>query len=861
MTDKTGPDFPPFWSIPESELMAQLQAGPDGLAETEAIDRQERFRANRLKPKPRTGTFLLLSNQFRSPVILILLAAAILALFLHDRTQATIILAIVLVSGLLGFFQERGATDAVQRLLALVQLKARVRRRGAEREIPVEEVVPGDVVLLGAGDMVPADCRILEARDFYVDEAALTGETFPVEKSTGALPAAAALRQRLNSIFMGSHVASGSCRAVVVHTGRQTEFGRISEHLRLRPPENEFEHGVRRFGYFLMEVTLVLVFAIFAINVFLHRPALDSFLFALALAVGLTPQLLPAIISINLAHGARRMAAQKVIVKRLASIENFGSMNVLCSDKTGTLTEGTVRIRSALDIAGQESEKALFYAFLNSSFETGFPNPIDVAVRRHRKFDLAGWQKLDEVPWDFVRRRLSILARGRGLGAGGSREAPTLMITKGAFANVLEVCTRAETPSGELIPVGPVREQIERHAAELGDQGFRVLGIAYKNGLNRQDNPEPLLATITRADESDMVFLGYLVLFDPPKSGVAENIAALRRLGVELKIITGDNRRVAAFVGRQVGMPQARILTGPEIHNMSNDALRQQAPGIDLFAEVEPNHKERIVTALRRSGSVVGFLGDGINDASALHAADVGISVDSAVDVAKETADIVLLDKDLAVLCAGVQAGRATFANTLKYVFMATSANFGNMFSMAGASLFLPFLPLLPGQILLTNLLTDFPEMTIATDRVDPELVDVPRRWNVGFIRRFMILFGPLSSIFDFLTFGALLLILRAPTDVFRTGWFVESVISAAAAVLVVRSRRPFFRSPPGRYLLLATLLVMAATVILPYTPLGRFFGFVPLSGRALLLIAVIVLLYVVTAELVKRFFYRRTKF
>jgi len=810
----------------------------------EAQQRLLRYGSNLLKPKKKSDALTLLLAQFKSPIILILIFAAGLSFFLRNPIDAVIILVIVLVSGFLGFWQERGAVNAVEKLLAIVQIKATVVRNGGSKEVPIEEVVPGDIVIIGASDVIPGDCLLLESKDLFVDEAALTGETFPVEKSIGVLPPETPLSQRTNSLFMGTHVVSGSARAVVVRTGKETEFGKVSERLQLRPPETEFEHGVRRFGYLLMEITLVLVIAIFAINVFLARPVLDSFLFALALAVGLTPQLLPAIISINLAHGAKRMALAKVIVKRLASIENFGSMNVLCSDKTGTLTEGVVKLHSAFNVDGQESEKVLLYAFLNASYETGFMNPIDEAIRKYRQFDLSSFKKVDEIPYDFIRKRLSILI---------TKGDTHLMVTKGALSNVLAVCSSAEIGEGRIVDIGSVEEQVQQHFKEFSRQGFRTLGVAYKNIVS-----EPV---ITRDQEADMTFLGFLILFDPPKPGIVETIRQLKQLGVSLKIITGDNRLLAANVSQQVELLNSHILTGEDLHQMSEEALLQRVNDVDVFAEVEPNHKERIILALKKAGHVVGYMGDGINDASALHTADVGISVESAVDVAKEAADIVLLEKDLNVLVQGVREGRMTFANTLKYVFMASSANFGNMFSMAGASLFLSFLPLLPKQILLTNLLTDFPEMTIATDSVDRELVEKPRRWNIQFIRNFMLTFGLLSSVFDYLTFGALLLLLQATKDQFRTGWFLESVISASVTVLVIRTRKPFFRSKPGKYLLIATLLIVGLTLILPFSPLGKVFGFIPLPISFILFVGIIVGLFMVAAEITKGIFYRKVKF
>jgi Mg2+-importing ATPase len=813
------------------------------LTADEARQRLVRYGPNLLKPQKRSDVLTLLIAQFKSPIILILLVATALSLFLHDAVDAFIILSIVFVSGLLGFWQERGASNVVEKLLSIVQIKAAVLRDGSSRDIPVEEIVPGDIVILKAGDIVPGDGLLQESKDLFVDEAMLTGETFPAEKTVGLLPAETPLGQRTNALWMGTHVVSGSATALVVRTGKETEFGKVSERLKLRPQETDFEHGIRRFGYFLMEVTLVLVVAIFAINVYLARPVLDSFLFSLALAVGLTPQLLPAIISINLSHGAKRMAQQKVIVKRLSSIENFGSMNVICSDKTGTLTEGIVQVQSTLDIDGAPSDKVLFYAYLNAFYETGFANPIDEAIRTHRTFDLTGYLKLDEIPYDFLRKRLSILV---------SHDNSHLMVTKGALHDVLAVCSSAAAGEGTIVDIAAANDRIQGHFAELSGKGFRTLGVAYKDM-----GPE---VRISKDQEAGMTFSGFLVLFDPPKPNIIETITSLKNLGVSLKIITGDNHLVAANVSQQMGLSNTQILTGPDLNQLSDAALLNRVASVDVFAEIEPNQKERIILALRKAGNVVGYMGDGINDASALHVADVGISVDSAVDVAKDAADIVLLEKNLGVLVDGVREGRTTFANTLKYVFMATSANFGNMFSMAGVSLILPFLPLLPKQILLTNLMTDFPEMTIATDRVDNAMIDHPRRWDIKAIRQFMITFGIVSSVFDFVTFGVLLLVLHATQVQFRTGWFLESVVSASLIVLVIRTRQPFFRSRPGKYLLMATLSIVAVTVILPFTPLAGIFGFSPLPVSFLLLIGVVVMLYVITAELVKMVFYKKVR-
>ena len=834
-----------FWSIPPHELLRSLDAAEVGLDEKEAEKRLNQYGANLIKPRKKSYSIHLLLAQFNSPIILLLVFAAGLSFYLHQVTGASIILIIVFISSLLGFWQERRAADAVAGLLAIIQIKSSVLRGGIQKEIPREAVVPGDIIILKAGDIVPADCRILESKDLFVNEAALTGETYPAEKMPKTLDRDTPINLRSNSLFMGTNVVSGTARAVVVLTGRDTEFGSVSQRLQVREPETEFERGVKHFGYLLLEITMILVVTIYAINVYLARPIIDSFLFSLALAVGLTPQLLPAIISINLAHGARQMASHKVIVKRLSSIENFGSMDVLCTDKTGTLTEGTVKMYSALDVEGKESEEVFLLAYVNSSFETGFSNPIDRAILSYGKPDVSGFKKLDEVPYDFNRKRLSILAT---FGSENAKQiAEHIIVTKGALKNVLEVCTSAML-AGEVVEISVVGDQIQDRFLELSSQGFRVLGLAKKTV-----QADVLVAR----DEKDMTFLGFLVFFDPLREGIVETVHDLSRLGISLKIITGDNRMAAASLSKQVGLLGSRILTGPEIRRESNEALQKLVRQVDVFAEVEPNQKERLILALRKSGCVVGYIGDGINDASALHAADVGLSVDSAVDVAKEAADIVLLDKDLSVLKQGIIEGRMTFSNTMKYVFMATSANFGNMFSMALLSLFLPFLPLLPTQVLLTNLLTDLPEMTIAGDRVDPELISQPRRWSIGFIRNFMVTFGLLSSFFDFLTFGALLFLLQANADQFRTGWFIESVISASFVVLVIRTKRPFFSSRPSSSLMVVTLLVVISTLILPYSPLSEPFGFTRVSAYSLAVVGIIIGIYILAAELVKKVFYR----
>jgi Mg2+-importing ATPase len=832
-----------FWGISHQEALKHLRSSPHGLTSEAAKRHLKKYGPNLFVSKRKRNVLTLFLHQFSSPIILILFFATGLSFFVRDATNALIILSIIFISGLLGFWQEKGASDAVEKLVSMVKVRASALRDGKEKEIWVEDVVPGDVIELNAGDIVPADCLLLESKDLFVNEAALTGESYPVEKEIGVIDASSPLSKISNSVFMGTYVVSGDAKALAVLTAKNTEIGKISQTLQQRFPETEFERGVRRFGNLLMQVTLLLVIAIFAINVYFARPVLEAFLFSLALAVGLTPQLLPAIIGINLSHGAKRMAAHQVIVKKLASIENFGSMNVLCADKTGTLTEGVVKLYSAIDIDGKTSEKSFLYGYINAYYETGFTNPMDDAIRNFKKYDLTGYKKLDEVPYDFGRKLLSILV---------ARDGKNMMVTKGTLKNVIAASSSAEGPDGKIIDINAVEAKILGHYEELSKKGFRVLGLAYGDAGHH--------AHITRDNEKDLIFLGLLIFFDPLKAGIIEMIKHLSELGIGLKIVTGDNRYVTAYVVGEIGLTESKILTGGEIRGMDSEALARVVNEINIFAEIEPREKEEIVLALKKSGNIVGALGDGINDATALRAADIGISVESAVDIAKEAADIVLLKKDLGVLVNGVLEGRRTFANTLKYVFMATSANFGNMFSMAGVSLFLSFLPLLPKQILLTNLLTDFPEMTIATDNVEKDVVMQPRRWDIKFIRRFMLVFGLLSSIFDFLTFGVLIFLMHASVAQFRTGWFMESVLSASLVVLVIRTRKPIYLSRPGKYLILSTVLIAAATLILPYTLIGRLFNFTPLELQFLVVLFVILISYFVSAEFAKKLFYSKVK-
>lgn len=836
-----------YWDEPAEKLAGLMRTSlTEGLSDSEIPNRLKQFGPNQLDTRRSNPPLFIFLNQFKSPIVLILVFATIVSAIVQDWADSLIILGIVLVSALLSFYQEYNANSAAEKLRAQVTIKSIVLRGGKQQNIPAAGVVPGDIVLLSAGSIIPADGIVFESRDLFVNQSVLTGETFPVEKKPGPLPSAASLPERTNTVFMGTNVRSGSGQVLVIQTGTRTVFGQIAHRLTLRPPETEFERGIRRLGYLLTEIMLLLVITIFALNVYFHKPALDSLLFSIALAVGLTPQLLPAIIEINLSKGARTMAEAGVIVRRLSSIENFGSMSVLCTDKTGTLTEGVVRMDRAVDSSGAPSDDVFLYAYLNASLQTGLVNPMDEAITARECPQSSRFTKIDEIPYDFIRKRLTVVV----CEYPEHCDRQIRLITKGALESVLAICSHVSL-GGENLPLDSnLRDQIHEHYEEWSAQGYRVIGLA-----TRIMSPKDVYH---HEDESDLVFLGFLLFFDPPKAGVKETVEDLEQMGIQLKIITGDNRLVAKHVMETLGIPVQGILTGAQIQQMNDEAFWHAAAHSNVFAEVDPNQKERIILALKKMGAVVGYMGDGVNDAPALHSADVGISVDSAVDVAKDAAEFVLLRHDLNVLKDGVIQGRRTFANTLKYIFMATSANFGNMFSVAGASLFLSYLPMLPKQILLINLLTDLPEMTIAGDRVDSTYIERPHRWDIQFIRRFMLIFGPLSSVFDFATFGLLLLVLKANQDLFRTGWFIESVLSASVVVFALRTRLPLFRNLPSTPLMCMTAGVALLAMVFPYLPFAGLFGFAPLPAPYLLAILGIVLTYLVSAELVKRWFFKR---
>jgi Mg2+-importing ATPase len=827
-----------YWALDAVEVAKRLEAGPEGLSRTEAARRLAEYGPNELRERRQLSRLNVLIRQLRSPLLLLLVFAAGASALTGEWLDAGIVLTIVIVTVAVGYSREYSAQTAAAALRARLRARSTVLRDGRADQISTEEIVPGDVVLLVAGSLVPADGILLEATDFFVSEAVLTGESFPVQKKPGVRDTSTGLVERTNCVFLGTNVRSGTARCLVVATGPATEFGTIAHRLTLRPPETEFDRGIRRFGYLLTSAMLVMVLVVFVAHVLRGRPPVETLLFSIALAVGLSPELLPAILSVNLSRGAQMMARRGVLVRRLNAIENLGSMDMLCTDKTGTLTEGVVQLEGAYDAAGEPSEDVLDLGAWNAALETGVASPLDEAITNARQPDLTEARKLGEIPFDFVRKRVTVVMQT----TGGAR-----LVVKGAFHHVLEICT-CTADGAALTP--EARAELERHYDEWTGRGIRVLAVAARSIAEQP--------AYTRDDEHDMTFSGFLTFLDRPKEGVAQAISELAALGVSIKLITGDSRLVAQHVASLVGLRTGRVLTGQQLDELHDEALWSAAEKTDLFVEVDPNQKERIILSLKKMGHVVGFLGDGVNDAPAMHAADTSLSVEQAVDVAREAADFVLLERGLDVIRRGIEEGRTTFANTLKYVLMTTSANLGNMVSMAAASLFLPFLPLTAGQILLNNFLSDIPAVGIADDAVDPELVERPRRWDTQFIGRYMVEFGVLSSVFDFLTFGALLGIFQATPDLFRTSWFVESLLTELVVALVMRTRRPFFQSRPGRLLMTSTMAMIPVAFAIPYAPFAEVFGFVPLPGVLVAAIAFITVLYVAATELQKQWFYRR---
>ncbi len=829
--------------LPIDEVLSRLNSSNTGLSSSEATRRLGTYGPNELEVRKRRTAIAGLLSHLRDPLVIILIFAGIISLSTGGIVDSTIVFTIVIISIFLDFYQESKAEKAAEMLKERVTTTATVLRDSAKQEVRLTQIVPGDVVYLSAGDIVPADARIIVSKDFFVNQSALTGESFPVEK-TAAIPSTASipLTERSNSIFLGTTAVSGTATAVVMRTGKLTEYGRIAGRLAAREPLTEFERGARRFGYLIMETTFTLVVFVFFINALYRRGVLESLLFSVALAVGLTPELLPMIISVNLSKGALAMSKRGVIVKRLNSIQNLGSMDVLCTDKTGTLTENKITLVLHINVEGKNDEKVLLLSYLNSYYETGLKSPLDEAILRFRDVDTRGYQKVDEVPFDFVRRRVSIVVEN---------EKEHLLIMKGAPEEIIKISSSCECGEAVVDLAPELQTELEKKYRDLSSQGFRVLGVSYKRVKQEKQ-------VYSVDDENNMIFVGFVAFIDPPKATAKESLQLLNNSGIRVKILTGDNELVTEKICDQLSLPSQKTILGNEISQMGDDALARKVEEATIFARVTPGQKERIMNALRHNGHVVGYLGDGINDAPSLKTADVGISVDNAVDVAKEAADIILLEKDLKVLQEGVLEGRKTFGNTMKYIMIGTSSNFGNMFSVAGASLFLPFLPMLPTQILLNNLLYDLSQTTIPTDNVGVEYLAKPRKWDISFIRRFMIYVGPISSIFDFVTFFIMLYVFNASESLFRTAWFLESLCTQTLVIFVIRTRvSPFYKNRPSRLLTLSSLSAIVIALALPFTPLGELFGFVRPPAAFYSILAGLLGLYLLLVEFGKKYVYR----
>lgn len=842
-----------FLCVSIDEVLARLKTSSQGLTSEQALENLKIYGYNEVAKKKRTTAVVKFLLSFKNPMMLILLSAGILTGVLGDWVEATIILTIVMLGVFLMFFQESKAEMAADALKERVATTATTIRDNVKKEIKLSEIVPGDIVTLSAGDIIPADARLVTAKDFFVDQSALTGESFPLEKSPTDLSAqqACSINEWTNYLFMGTSVVSGSGTAVVIRTGSLTDYGKIVKKLVERRPDTEFERGLRRFGYLIMQVTFLLVVFVLFVKAYTTKDVLTALLFAVSLAVGLTPELLPVILSVNLSKGALAMSKQGVIVKDLASIQNFGNMDVLCTDKTGTLTENKVKLMLHVDLEGKDDAKVLLYSYLNSYHETGLKNPLDKAILEHEEVPSEDYEKIDEVPFDFVRRRVSVVV---------DKQRERFFITKGAPEEIFKVCTYYEL-SEEIYDLGAETERkIEQKYYDLSAEGYRVLAVAYK-----KVKEERTIYSIN--NESDMIFLGFVAFLDPPKETAKESIELFTKNHIELKILTGDNELVTRKVCEQLGFEIKGVVLGVDIAKMNDDALARVVETANIFSRVTPSQKDRIISALKSNGHVVGFLGDGINDAPSMRVADVSISVENAVDVAKESADIILLHKDLTVLEAGVLEGRKTFGNTVKYVLMGISSNFGNMFSAAGASLFIGSVtnfqyPMLPVQILLNNLLYDISELAIPTDNVDQDYVEKPKRLDISYIRNFMIYFGPISSIFDFLTFFLMLYLFNAWNNgpLFQTAWFVESLCTQTLVIFAIRTRKsPFFKSKPSMTLLFSSLAVISIAILLPFLPfLNNALGFIPLPIEFFLFLAAFVTVYFTMVESLKRVFYKR---
>jgi Mg2+-importing ATPase len=837
-----------------SEVLAELGVSPDGLNKEEAQARLEQYGPNEVAKEKKQTWLMRLWGNVKNPLVILLVVLGSISYLTGDLRATLMIFIMVLLGIVLRYFQEARADSAAEKLEAMVSTTVTVIRSSKRQEVPLQELVPGDVVALSAGDMVPADVRLVSAKDLFLNQAALTGESLPVEKIPIAVEVATSNPLELpNLCFLGSNVESGTGTAVVINTGGGTYFGSLASSITGRRQLTSFDKGVTSFTWLMISFMLVMVPLVFLFNGISKGNWLEAFLFALAVAVGLTPEMLPMIVTVNLSKGAIQMSRKKVIVKRLNAIQNFGAMDVLCTDKTGTITEGRIVLEKHLDVRGRESERVLHLAYINSYYQTGLKNLMDVAILKHESLNEElqvdeEFRKIDEIPFDFRRRRMSVIVV--------DSQNRHILVCKGAVEEISRLSTHVEI-DGEILEVLPEHdEHRKRRVRELNSEGFRVIAVAYRVFPADVDEPH-----YTIQDESELTLLGYLAFLDPPKMTALEALGRLKEHSVAVKILTGDNDAVTSSICKQVGLPVDRILLGGEVEEMTEAQLADASETVSVFAKLSPSHKERIIRALQSRGHVVGFLGDGINDAPALKAADVGISVDTAVDIAKESSDIILLENSLLVLEQGVMEGRRVFGNIIKYIKMAASSNFGNMFSVLGGSLFLPFVPMLPIQVLTNNLLYDFSQTAIPTDQVDPEWLDKPRKWAISDIRRFILFIGPISSIFDYLTYFIMLYVFNswANPELFHTGWFVESLFTQTLIIHVIRTNRiPFIQSRASKALLFTSLAIVAVGACLPFSPLAGALGLVALPPLYWLLLAGMLVCYLALTQTIKTWFIRR---
>lgn len=829
------------------KVLAELGSTSNGLSEAGVIASRNLFGHNTIEQKKELNIVLEFLSYFKSPLIIILLVVTAISAYLGEIKNAVIVGVMILLSVVLDFLEEHNASQAAKRLQEKVRTSTTVLRDGKKKEIKANQVCVGDIILLSAGNLIPADARLIDSNDFYVNQSALTGESFPNAKSKKRLNGQKiSLPDLHNIVFAGTSVVSGSASAVVLKIGNQTEFGQIAGRLMKKEDKSEFEIGVTKFGYFTMKIIIFLVLFIFLFNSLVNHRILESFMFAIAVAVGVTPELLPMIMSITMARGSTRMSKKGVIVKRLAAIPNFGSMDILCTDKTGTLTQDKIIVVNYTNVTGEHDERVLKYTYLNGYFQSGVKNPLDDAIVDFKKISTTGYKKVDEIPFDFIRRLMSVVIDSKD-----GRH----MITKGAPEEIFKKCISFRQ-GNKTVRFGKIwQKKAHEHYQALSAEGYRVLAVATKRLSDKKRN-------YTKQDENDLELCGFVSFLDPPRQGLKDVLQKLNQVGVSVKVITGDNELVAQKICREVGLPVSSVVLGSQMSQLSNEALSVLVEKANVFARFSPEEKDRVISALRNNGHVVGYLGDGINDAPSLKTADVGISVNNAVDVAKESADIVLTQKNLEILTEGLLEGRKSFGNTMKYIMMGLSSNFGNMFSMTMVVFFVPFLPMLPIQILLNNFIYDLSQVTIPTDNVDRDWLQKPRRWNMHFIKRFMLVFGPISSIFDFTTFFVLYGVFHASQAVFQAGWFMESLATQTLVIHFIRTKKlPFIQSRPSKYLLLSTLICVFLGWLIPFSPLAHYFKFGQPSMAIVGSLILIILVYFVFVEVAKRIFYKNCDF